>query len=56
MPSPAEVCDAIMDGLNDYYGYLQSEVIAADNGNLIVALYYADGDHYTLRIEPREGD
>lgn len=52
MPSPAEVSDAIMDGLNEHYGHLDSEVFVEASGTLLVKLYYEDGDRYTLRVEP----
>lgn len=55
MPSPAEVSDAIMNGLNEHYGYLDSEVFVEADGTLLVAVYYEDGDHYTLRVEAQDG-
>lgn len=51
MPSPSEVSDAVMDGLNEHYGHLDSEVFVQRDGTLLVALYYENGDRYTLRIE-----
>lgn len=54
MPSPAEVSDAIMDGLNEHYGHLDSEVFVEADGTLLVALNYEDGDRYMVRIEPGE--
>lgn len=54
MPSPAEVSDAIMNGLNEHCGRLDSEVFAEADGNLFVVLNYADGDRYRLRIEPED--
>lgn len=54
MPSPTEVSDAIMDGLNEHYGYLDSEVLAKPDGTLLVALNYEDGDRYMVRIEHEE--
>lgn len=54
MPSPAEVSDAVMDGLNEHYGYLDSEVFAEADGTLFVALYYEDGDRYKIRIEAHD--
>ena len=56
MPSPAEVSDAVMDGLNEHCGHLDSEVLVEADGTLLVALRYADGDRYRLRIEPDAED
>lgn len=54
MPSPVEVSDAIMNGLNEHYGHLDSDVFVAADGTLLVALNYEDGDRYTVRIEPEK--
>ena len=56
MPSPAEVSDAVMNGLTEHCGGLDSEVFAEADGTLSVVLNYADGDRYRLRIEPDEED
>lgn len=54
MPSPTEVSNAIMDGLNEHYGYLDSEIRTSDDGALVVVLNYEDGTCYMVRIDEKE--